>query len=75
MAILCPITNQAKGYPFEVTIPAGIGVTGVILADQIKSLDWRVRRAEYIDTLPEEVVTQVLAKLTTLLSEMGPKTK
>ena len=39
LAILCPITNQIKGYPFEVLIPAGLAVTGVILADQVKSLD------------------------------------
>jgi mRNA interferase MazF len=48
LALLCPITSQVKGYPFEVPIPAGLTVSGVILADQVKSLDWRVRRAERI---------------------------
>ena len=48
LCLLCPITNQTKGYPFEVLIPAGLGVTGVILSDQGKSLDWRVRNAEFI---------------------------
>ena len=67
LAILCPITNQEKGYPFEVKIPAGLGVTGVILADQVKSLDWRVRQAEYIAQLPTRIHQQVLAKLTVLL--------
>ena len=70
LALLCPITNQRKGYPFEVRIPSRLRVTGVVLADQIKSLDWRVRQAEFICALPAETVAEVLAKLATLLS--GP---
>jgi len=69
LAILCPITNQEKGYPFEVKVPAGVGVTGVVLADQVKSLDWRARKAEKICTLPHEVTAEVLGKLNTLLSD------
>ena len=68
LAILCPITNQIKGYPFEVIMPDGLSVSGVILADQIKSLDWRVRDAEWICTLPPRIVVEVLQKLGTLLS-------
>ena len=68
LAILCPITNQIKGYPFEVLMPDGFPVCGVILADQIKSLDWRVRDAEWICTLPSRGVVEVLQKLGTLLS-------
>ena len=71
LAILCPITNQEKGYPFEVKIPASLGVTGVILADQAKSMDWRVRQAEYIAQLPARIHQQVLAKLTVLLEVQG----
>jgi mRNA interferase MazF len=41
LAILCPISNQEKGYPFEVIVPDGLAVTGAILSDQVKSLDWR----------------------------------
>jgi mRNA interferase MazF len=67
LALLCPVTNQIKGYPFEVVIPNGLAVTGVILSDQMKSLDWQVRQAEYIDTLPAEVVAMVLAKIMALL--------
>ncbi len=67
LALLCPITNQVKGYPFEVAIPEGLGVSGVVLADQVKSLDWRVRRAELIGRLPDSVVIEVLGKLRTLL--------
>jgi mRNA interferase MazF len=67
LAIFCPITNQIKGYPFEVMLPKEADVTGVILSDQVKSLDWRVRKAEFIGSLPEEVINEVLAKLETLL--------
>ena len=68
LAILCPITNQSKGYPFEVVLPKEANVTGVILSDQVKSLDWRVRKAEYKETLPAEIINEVLAKLATLLN-------
>jgi len=67
LAILCPITSQIKGYPFEVRIPHGLAATGVALADQAKSLDWRVRNAELICALPEATITEVLQKLGTLL--------
>ncbi len=67
LAILCPITNQVKGYPFEVLLPKGLAVTGIVLSDQVKSLDWRIRNAEFICTLPEATIIEVLQKLTTLL--------
>jgi len=69
LAILCPITNQIKGYPFEVLIPADLPVMGTILADQVKSLDWRARNAERICTLPAETIAELLQKLGTLLSQ------
>ena len=68
LAILCPITRQIKGYPFEVRIPSGLPVSGAILADQVKSLDWRAREAEPAVTLPATTVVEVLQKLNTLLS-------
>jgi mRNA interferase MazF len=68
LALMCPITNQAKGYPFEVKIPSGLAVSGVILSDHIKNLDWRARRAELLTRLPDSVVSEVLGKLNTLLS-------
>ena len=68
LMLCCPITNQIKGYPFEVVIPAGMSVTGVVLADQIKSLDWRVRQATYIEELSSSVTNEVLEKLNTLLA-------
>jgi mRNA interferase MazF len=67
LALLCPITSQVKGYPFEVAIPPGLLVRGVILADQVKSLDWRARDSTFICTLPPPVVAETLAKLRTLL--------
>jgi len=68
LAILCPVTRQIKGYPFEVRMPSGLAVSGVILADQVKSLDWRAREAELAGTLPARTVAEVLQKLGTLLS-------
>ena len=67
LCLLCPITNKAKGYPFEVTIPENSGVTGVVLADQAKSLDWQIRNAEFAAHLPENVTDEVLKKLKSLL--------
>jgi mRNA interferase MazF len=68
LAILCPITSQVKGYPFEVLLPAGLPLAGAILSDQVKSLDWRARNAELICTLPEDTISEVLQRLLTLLS-------
>ena len=68
LAILCPLTNQIKGYPFEVLVPPGLSITGAILADQVKNLDWRARSAELICSLPRRTVVEVLQKLATLLS-------
>jgi mRNA interferase MazF len=68
LAVLCPLTSREKGYPFEVKIPQGLAVSGVVLADQVKSLDWQVREAEWICTLPPDVVAEILGKLGTLLS-------
>jgi mRNA interferase MazF len=69
LAILCPLTNQIKGYPFEVLVPPCLSVTGAILADQVKNLDWRARKAELICSLPRRTVAEVLQKVLTLLSE------
>lgn len=68
LAILCPITSQVKGYPFEVLLPAGLPVAGAILSDQVKSLDWRARKAQLICRLPNDTAAEVLEKLGTLLT-------
>lgn len=67
LALFCPVTSKAKGYPFEVPPPPGLLVSGVVLADHVKCLDWRSRRAEYIDKGPEEVVAEVVRRLGLLL--------
>lgn len=69
LALFCPVTEQIKGYPFEVMIPVGLSVAGVILSDQVKSLDWRARNAQLICTMPIETISEVLQKLLTLLSQ------
>jgi len=65
---MCPITSQVKGYPFEVSLPVGLKVTGVVLADQVKSLDWRARRADRICSLSQPAVTEILQTLGVLLT-------
>lgn len=67
LALLCPITNKAKGYPYEVAIPVGQGVIGVVLADQVKNLDWRQRKAAFLGQMSESVLDEVLDKLLTLV--------
>ena len=67
LLICCPITSQVKGFPFEVQLPDDISVTGVVLSDQIKSLDWKARQAGFIAKVPDKTVKDVLAKLNTLL--------
>ena len=69
LALLCPITSQVKGYPFEVALPDGLPVTGVVLADQVKSLEWKARQCARLCAIPEQLVVQVLRRLNTLLSE------
>lgn len=68
LALFCPITSQVKGYPFEVVLPHGLKAAGVVLADQIKSLDWRARKAAYLGRAPAGVVAEVLGKAITLVS-------
>jgi mRNA interferase MazF len=68
LALMCPVTSRVKGYPFEVALPDDLEVTGVILSDQLKSLDWRARRAEIVCEAPRSVTDEVLGKLNTLLS-------
>jgi mRNA interferase MazF len=67
LLVACPVTSRVKGYPFEVTIPDGLNIEGVILSDQLKSLDWRNRNAQFIDRLPESTTTQVLRKIEVLI--------
>ena len=67
LALCCPITSQVKGYPFEVDLPSASPITGVVLADQIKSLDWRARRARFECRCSSAVISEVIGKVGTLL--------
>lgn len=67
LAIAVPVTNQVKGYPFEVRLHDGMRTTGAVLADQVRNLDWHVRRAKYIETAPPEVMKAIRERLSALL--------
>ncbi|MGH6901280.1 MAG: endoribonuclease MazF [Geminicoccaceae bacterium] len=69
LAMVCPVTSRIKGYPFEVPLRAAAEVSGVVLVDQLRSLDWRARRAEPAGKAPAAVMTEVLAKLRSLLGD------
>jgi mRNA interferase MazF len=68
LAVVCPITNERKGYPWEVEVPDNPMVSGVVLADQVKNLDWRQRKAEFVCTLEEAVLEETVEKTIALLS-------
>lgn len=69
LAIVCPITNQQKGYPFEVPLDGSSAITGVVLADQVKSFDWRARQAEKAGRAPRAVVKAVIQNVGVLLTD------
>ena len=66
LALFCPITSKEKGYPFEVKIETG-KINGVVLSDQIKSLDWQQRGAEFIVKATEEEMSEIIRKLNVLI--------
>jgi len=71
LAVFCPITSRRKGYPFEVEIPDGLEIHGVVLGDQVKSLDWRSRQAELAAHLPADTMAELTGKLWALLGGQG----
>jgi mRNA interferase MazF len=68
LAVLCPITSRVRGYPFEVRLPDDLDVSGVVLVDQVRSLDWRSRRARLVGRVPAGVMSEVLARLEPLVT-------
>jgi mRNA interferase MazF len=70
LAIFCPVTTQIEGYPFEVVLPGGLPIDGVVLADQVRSLDWHARHASRICDLPAEITDEILGKLEPLLQRI-----
>ncbi len=69
LAIFCPITNQIKGYPFEVILPPGLKVTGAVLSDHVKNLDWKARKVKKIAAAPASVVEQVVTRISALVEK------
>ena len=67
LCLCCPITSQAKGYPFEVELPGGLEITGAVLCDQVKSLDWKARHASLIGALPGRCVKEIQARILALV--------
>lgn len=67
LALVCPVTSQSKDYPFEVAVPDGCGVTGFVLADHVKSVDYKARRALRAGRCAADSVDEVLARLAPLL--------
>ncbi len=69
LALMCPITSQIKGYPFEVCLPKKFKISGVVLSDQVKSLDWKIRQAKFVARASKEVTSEAIAKIQVLLGE------
>jgi len=67
LALMCPITSQLKGYPFEVLLPSSSPVTGAVLADQIRNLDWKARKVQFSCKVPQSIIQEVLNKVGVLL--------
>ena len=67
LALVCPITSREKGYPFEVPLPEGMPISGVVLSDHLKSLDWKQRKAEFVVRVQAGILSEVLARLAPLL--------
>ena len=67
LMLACPITSQVKGFPFEVSLPAGLKASGVVLADQVKNLDWRTRGVKFVCPLPDSTIREVSGKLKVLV--------
>jgi mRNA interferase MazF len=67
LAVMCPITKKGKAYKFEVLIPEGCAVYGVILADQVKSMSWLTRDTQYVCILPAVTVKEVVARINALI--------
>lgn len=67
LALVCPVTSQIKTYPFEALIPDELSIKGVVLSDQVKSVDWKQRNASFIGELPNQELQRVIAKIKALL--------
>lgn len=68
LCVVCPTTNQNKGYPFESPLPAGFPVSGVVLCDQVKSLDWSARKSDFICKGDPDITADVLERIKALIA-------
>ncbi len=67
LALICPVTNRIKNYPFEVVLPAGLPVTGAVLCDQVKNVDWTARDTRFLCALPVDILELVIAKIEAIM--------
>lgn len=67
LALFCPITSATKGYPFEVRLPTKLKTKGVILSDHLKSLDWKARKVQFRENLPDNTLSEVVQKFLVLI--------
>ena len=74
LALFCPVSSKIKGYPFEVKLPDGTAVSGVVLSDQLKSLDWRSRKVKFTERASLDAMAMVTARVLTLLEPDTPAT-
>jgi mRNA interferase MazF len=68
LGVFCPITSKAKGYPFEVKLQDGLEIGGVVLADQVKSLDWRKRNATFICKVDDATINRVISLINKMIN-------
>jgi mRNA interferase MazF len=68
LCLVVPVTNQSKGYPFELALPAGCATTGVVLCDQVRSLDWKARQAALKETAGQDFAREILARFLPLVA-------
>jgi len=69
LGLFCPVTSRVKSYTFEIAVPPGLAVSGVVLSDQVRSLDWRARRVKFLDRMPQAQLREVAEKLAVLFGE------
>ena len=74
LALFCPISSKFKGYPFEVALPDGYSVSGVVLSDQLKSLDWRSRKVKFIERTSSDIMAMVTSRVLPLIEPDTPAT-
>lgn len=70
LIIVCPITTKIKNYPFEVKIPDTLIISGVVLSDQVKSLDYQTREAEFVCKIPSEILAEVIMMINKLFTQI-----